>query len=275
VPAWSVMVSVAHAGEAELVADLLWSLGATAVADNGEVLVAGFADLSRAQGAADALTNDGLAATAQPDDGSWRSVWRDFAPDVAVGGVVVRTVRHGSAGVRLGRGPESPGLVIDIDPGDSFGSGHHPSTRQCLAAVVDRAGPGISMLDVGTGSGILAVTAALLGAAPAFAIDIDLAAARAAQTNASANRAPVLVAAAPIHAIRARFDLVVVNLGGARAPLELADLLTAALAPGATLVIGGLLAEQAGPVAGAFGPLGPVRTDLDAGWACLSVTGPS
>ena len=79
---------------------------------------------------------------------------------------------------------QQPGdVVIDLDPGLAFGTGYHPTTYSCLEALEELVRPGYSLLDVGTGSGILAIAAARLGAAHITAVDIDGHAVRAARKN--------------------------------------------------------------------------------------------
>ncbi len=78
-------------------------------------------------------------------------------------------------------------LVITLDPGMAFGTGYHPTTRMCLLSLEQMVTPGISVLDVGTGSGILAVAARLLGASSAVGIDTDPNAVKVAWENCHAN----------------------------------------------------------------------------------------
>lgn len=79
---------------------------------------------------------------------------------------------------------QQPGdMVIDLDPGLAFGTGYHPTTYSCLEALEELVKPGCSLLDVGTGSGILTIAAAKLGAAHITAVDIDGHAVRAARKN--------------------------------------------------------------------------------------------
>ena len=104
--------------------------------------------------------------------------------------------RDHAAGYRAGHfhvrppwiGPDSTGRFVDvvIDPGHAFGSGSHPTTRLMLTALAEHIGPGDRVVDLGTGSGILAIAAARLGA-DVIGIDLDPAAAPAVQTNAMAN----------------------------------------------------------------------------------------
>ena len=83
--------------------------------------------------------------------------------------------------------PSADQIVIELDPGLAFGTGLHPSTRLCLLALEDCAQPGQRVLDVGTGSGILSIAAARLGAGSIVAIDIDDLALQVARENIARN----------------------------------------------------------------------------------------
>ena len=83
----------------------------------------------------------------------------------------------------------TPGeVIVVLDPGMAFGTGTHPTTRLCLTALEDLASPGMEVLDLGTGSGILAISAAKQGAAAVLALDVDEIAVAAAQENVAANQ---------------------------------------------------------------------------------------
>lgn len=269
---WALAVP-ARGAEAEVLADRLWQLGASAVAEEGPTLVAGFAAETTARAAARWLSATGTEGRLIPDDGAWRSAWRAFAPDVVVGPLTIRIVdRAAGGGVSERDATDGAEGVLTIDPGDRFGSGHHPTTRQCLRAVVRLAGPGVSVLDLGTGSGILALAAAAKGAERVVAVDVDPRAARGAAGNAAANGLRVAVACGTMAGIRDRFDVVVANLGGAEAPVALAPNLGAAVAPAGHLVLGGMLDQQAAVVRDAYRRWGSVTAESEAGWTCLTVT---
>lgn len=141
--------------------------------------------------------------------------------------------------------------VVVLDPGLSFGTGQHPTTRFCLEQLVAarRAGQNQSFLDMGTGSGILAIAAAKLGYRPVTAFDFDPDAIRIARRNSSTNRVSRQVrfitqdlSRLPLRPER-RYDVICANL--------IADLLLAEqkrvlarLAPGGTLVLAGILRSQ-------------------------------
>lgn len=171
--------------------------------------------------------------------------------------------------------PRAPGEpVLIVDPGQAFGTGTHESTRLCLDAIADlcRASPPASVLDVGTGSGILAVAAALRGARRVTAVDLDPEAVRCARRHAALNGVDLrLVQADGAKAVRAgAFDLVLANIS---APLlrERRDEIVAARAPAGTLVLSGFLAEDAGALAEAYAGAGRVEPRHDGEWTALVV----
>ena len=83
--------------------------------------------------------------------------------------------------------PQPDEIVVTLDPGMAFGTGTHPTTRLCLAALEDAILPGMRVLDLGTGTGVLAIAAAKQGAASVLALDIDELAVDAARENVAAN----------------------------------------------------------------------------------------
>src|SRR5512145_159320 len=108
-------------------------------------------------------------------------------------------------------------LEIALDPGMAFGTGTHPTTQLCLEALEDHVQPGVNVLDLGSGSGILAIAAAKLGAASVLALDIDPVAVKAAQENVEQNGTAdkIVVQSGSLDSLIAsprRFDLIVVNI---------------------------------------------------------------
>lgn len=141
-------------------------------------------------------------------------------------------------------------LVIRIDPGMAFGTGGHETTRLCLELLEDEmdrsaqsAAP--SLLDLGTGSGILAMAACLLGADRILALDIDPDAVGVARENLALNHLSdrVECGTAPIELLTERFDLIVANIL-AEELVRLAPCLTSCLLPGGALILSGILAEK-------------------------------
>ena len=154
--------------------------------------------------------------------------------------------------------PAAARHVIRLDPGLAFGTGTHPTTRMCLRWLATQAPAftGARVLDYGCGSGILAIGAALFGAATVDAVDIDPAAVQSTRENTTRNslgRAPLPVhAGLPEHA-QGRYNLVLANI--LASPLKLlAPLLCGHLAPGAWLVMAGILNRQAAELQTAYAP---------------------
>lgn len=132
--------------------------------------------------------------------------------------------------------------VLRLDPGLAFGTGTHPTTRMCLRWIATHDLAGARVLDYGCGSGILAMAAKLFGAGPTEAVDIDPAAVSSTQINATANH--VTVEAGLPDMAKGQYQLVLANI--LATPLKvLAPLLCGHLAPGANLVLAGILARQA------------------------------
>jgi ribosomal protein L11 methyltransferase len=192
----------------------------------------------------------------------WSERWREFHRPVTVGGRVhVRAPWHAEA--------QAEAEVV-IDPGQAFGTGAHATTRMCLELLLGL-DPGGALLDVGCGSGVLAIAAAKLGWAPVRGVDHDPLALEATRDNARANGVEVE---------GARYDLL--RDGPApSAPTVLANLLGPLLRrlaavgfagePPRALVVSGLLVPEAGGIAAAFAPLGLHERErrTDGEWAAL------
>ena len=172
----------------------------------------------------------------------------------------------------------APGeTVIRLDPGMAFGTGTHDSTRLCMALAEGLIVGGERVLDLGCGSGILSVTALLLGAESALGVDIDEVAVRACAENAAMNG---LASRANFQkgnladGVRGRYDLIFANIV-ADVILQLAPDLPRLLAPGGALITSGILSERAGEIEAAFADLGlRTKTKLESGgWAALVVVG--
>jgi ribosomal protein L11 methyltransferase len=209
---------------------------------------------------ADSLAALGLTVPGRPhvavlEDSGWADAWREHFRPRAIGGrfVVTPPWETPDAGDRV---------VLIIEPGRAFGTGHHGSTAGCLEAIERLALPRspASAIDLGTGSGILAVALARLGAKRVLAVDDDPDAVAAAGANAARND------------VSARIECLVADvatLATSPAPLVVANILTTAhrrlaahygtfVAPGGALVLGGILDAEAGDVS---------RALRDAGWS--------
>ncbi|MEO7430245.1 MAG: 50S ribosomal protein L11 methyltransferase, partial [Acidimicrobiales bacterium] len=195
--------------------------------------------------------------------------WRAWAAPVRAGR---RVVLHPAW---LPRDGAEDDLVVLLDPGRTFGSGSHPSTRLVVAALEAHCGPGQRVLDVGTGSGVLAVVAALLGAARVDAIDIEAAAPAVVRANAEANgvRERVTASTMPLSEVTGTFDLVLANIG-AGVLRGLANELSARVAPGGLLVLSGLLEDQADAVVAGFVDLTELTRAAEDGWVAVVLRAP-
>jgi ribosomal protein L11 methyltransferase len=260
-------VEVTVAGpDVDLVADELWQLGATAVHfrpldGSSTVLVAGFPTGEAARSVASRIRTGHPTKLVEIADDAWQHAWRQYAEPVHVGSmVVVPAWRPVEVGHR--------GLTVQIDPGPCFGSGSHASTRLLLGELERRVRPGARVLDVGTGSGILAVTAALLGAGSVTAVDIDPDAVAVTRANAAHNGVGdrIDVSTSDAGDVPGVFDLVLANLT-AGTLAELAGPLASRVASGGTLLLGGLLPGQWPHVAARFAGLSlAAETELE-GWS--------
>jgi ribosomal protein L11 methyltransferase len=176
----------------------------------------------------------------------WANAWKEHFHPLKVGRVVIKpTWREWDAA------PDE--IVVELDPGMAFGTGLHPTTQLVLAALQDRVRPGMEILDLGTGSGILAIAAARLGAT-VTALDISEIAVEVARENVQVNglRDAITVSRGSIDAVSGRqFDLVFANII-ASVLAELAPRLAAALRSGAELLGSGIVDERADLVRAAF-----------------------
>jgi ribosomal protein L11 methyltransferase len=165
-------------------------------------------------------------------------------------------------------------IAVVIDPGMAFGTGHHASTRGCLVYLDRLVRPDATqrVLDIGTGSGVLAIAAAKLGAARVWAVDTDLDACRIAAANANANGVGARVhVRSDVAAVDGTFDLVVANLFAGQL-IEMARLIYARLARGGTAIGAGILAAEAKSVREAWQVAGLIAGDQleESEWTTIS-----
>ena len=168
-------------------------------------------------------------------------------------------------------------LVIQIDPGMAFGTGAHPTTRMCLESM-ERICFGESggrlpepVLDVGTGSGVLSIAAALMGATRITAVDIDEEAVRVTRENLAVNGVEAVVAASTTNLVdlKEEYGVVVANIL-AEELVRLSAQLMEKVAPGGWLILSGILTEKEAFVCAGFPGLALVGNPRDAEWSCLT-----
>ncbi len=169
------------------------------------------------------------------------------------------------------RVPDAHAVVVKLDPGLAFGTGTHASTALCLAWLDAHLAPGTRVVDFGCGSGVLAVAAALLGAAEVHAFDIDPQALTATAENAAANGvAPRVQVHAVAGTLPSTNDVLLANIL-ASTLCALAPQFAHAVAAGGTVVLAGLLEHEVSDVTAAYSPWFDVsRFGARDGWAALS-----
>jgi ribosomal protein L11 methyltransferase len=169
--------------------------------------------------------------------------------------------------------PAPDEIVITLDPGMAFGTGTHPTTRLCLEALERALSPGMRVLDLGTGSGVLAIAAAKQGAASVLALDIDDLAVAAARENVGANGVSdvVRVGAGSLDAAGAGYDLVLVNILARVICALLDEGLARTLHPDGVVIASGIIDDQEGEVREAFAGKGieVVERFVERDWVAL------
>ncbi|MCU1381243.1 MAG: ribosomal protein methyltransferase [Acidimicrobiales bacterium] len=246
--------------QVDAVSGCLWLAGAYAVAEEPDgdrvTLVAGFAD--RADATSAAAEVGGEVVDVSP--GAWLDAWREFAVPVRAGRIVVVPAWIEPPAT----GPED--IVLEIDPGRVFGHGGHPTTRLLLEELNRRITGGESVLDVGCGSGVLAIAAARLGAGRVVGIDIDPDCVPVTLANAERAGVTVEVSTTPLAEVPGTFDLVLANIGAD----VLKDLAPQLVARGGMLLLSGLLVDRIDDVAASYA--GTATASMLEGWAALAVT---
>ncbi|TYO97249.1 50S ribosomal protein L11 methyltransferase [Desulfallas thermosapovorans] len=198
----------------------------------------------------------------------WATAWQKYYKPLRVGKNIVVKPYWEDYCARVGE------IIIELDPGMAFGCGTHATTAMCLVLLEEFA-PGCAVVyDVGTGSGILAVAAALLGARQVSAVDIDETAVRAARENARRNGVADRVSVARGNLLddlaAGQADLVVANII-ADVIISLAPAAAAALKPGGRLIASGIINERAREVRRALVAAGlePVKELTEGEWVAV------
>ncbi len=184
----------------------------------------------------------GITFSEIPDE-DWSRRWKEHFKPLMVG-------KRFLVSPTWDKTPSTPGcLIIRIDPGRAFGTGHHETTRLCLEWLESCRSDESSLLDVGTGSGILAIGAALLGFQRVVGIDNDPEAIEVAKENVMLNRLSEkisLLCASP-EALSSWFDVVISNIES-RTLISMSEAISTKLRDKGLLGLSGILAEQAAEV---------------------------
>ena len=254
------------AAEADDVAALLFELGADGVEERDEstlarsgtpgiaTLVASFATHALAQAAAAEMDGTFSPRVTELVGDAWRDEWKKhFVPFRLTDRVTIRPPWQPYTPV------DSAERVLELEPGRAFGTGLHPTTAlvaralEALSNDLFTKNPKATVLDVGTGSGILALVALVLGAANARATDIDPDAVSLAIENAERNGLSSRLSAdtTAIEQVSDVYDVVVANIE-ASVLIAMAAPLAARVKPGGVLVLSGILREREGEVRRAF-----------------------
>ncbi len=264
---------VVDAAEAEEAGGLMWASGVAGIEERDESdgrvrLIAGVPE-EATSAVVEAL--DRWTVEVEPmDPDRWADSWRPYAKAARISGGIVVQPPWIEPIARPGE------LEVVLDPGRAWGHGAHPSTllaAEDLVAAGDLAGR--SVLDVGCGSGLLSVLAALRGADAVVAIDIEAAAVEATLANALVNDVAdsIDVSTTPVQVLDVRFDVVVANIG-LGVLVDLAAPLADRLGPDGRLILSGLLVEQVDAARCAYPDLREMsRRELD-GWGSLVLAAP-
>ncbi len=197
----------------------------------------------------------------------WRQGMRSMRVSCRGSSVVVKPT--------WGRAKISDGeAVVEIDPGMAFGTGAHPTTKLCLKAILrilkdDGAAPK-GLLDVGTGSGVLAIASARLGVKKVVAVDIDPVAVRTARANARRNGAGISVSNTPVERLKGLYPVVVSNILAGELS-RLSRHIAKRVAKDGRLILSGILKGEEDGVVRAYEPLGLrlLRTYTSGEWAAI------
>jgi len=191
-----------------------------------------------------------------PEDEDWMNSWKSHFKILRIGQHLV--IKPTWLELESDTGPDD--IVIELDPGIAFGTGYHPTTATCLEAMEQHITPDMTVLDLGSGSGILTIAAIKLGAEQVIALDIDGQAVSAARRNfrrLGINKQVKLGQGSVPHptARPKSIDLAVANIS-ARGVVDRCPFILTALKPGGLFIASGLLNTQKQEVAVVLEPLG-------------------
>lgn len=209
-----------------------------------------------------ALTPIGELGVRRIAEEDWLEAWRAHYRPLVVGRFLIKP-----SWIDVDRAGH---VVVELDPGMAFGTGLHPTTRQMLEALSSLDLTGVSVLDVGTGSGVLALAAQAAGAARVVAVDVDAVAVRVARENVARAAVTIEVWQGSAADVTGEFDVVLANIV-ARVIGEIAPHLRARTRRGGTLAVAGIIADAAAGTVAALEAAGfaLVSRDVRGDWVAL------
>ena len=220
---------------------------------------------------------DDLVVRELPEDEDWMNSWKSHFKILRIGHHLV--IKPTWLELDSDIGPDD--IIIELDPGIAFGTGYHPTTATCLQAMEQHLTPGMTVLDLGSGSGILTIAAIKLGAQQVIALDIDSQAVSAARRNfrrLGINKQVKLARGSVPHPTAGpkSIDLALANIS-ARGVVDRSPFILTALKPSGLFIASGLLNTQKQEVVDALEPLGfsPISEWPQDEWVTLLYRAPS
>lgn len=204
-------------------------------------------------------------------DEDWSETWKEFFHTEKIG---VRTVIKPTWEEYEAKAGE---VVVELDPGAAFGTGQHATTALCIRALEEIVKPGMTVFDVGTGSGVLSIVAAKLGAKRVEAVDFDPVAVRVARENVHQNGAEDVVRTGRsdlLKSVEGKADLIIANII-ADIIVRLFDEVEGSLAAGGTMLLSGIIEDRLRDVVEAAVRHGFAveKIEQEKGWAAVIVKG--
>lgn len=203
------------------------------------------------------------------DEEEWQNSWKQHFHALHIGRNIVINPSW------LEYAPKESEVVVTLDPGMAFGTGHHPTTRMCLERIEEFVKQGMDILDVGCGSGILSISAAKLGARSVYGLEIDSVAVRVAKQNVDENDVGPTVRIAegtlPHRDVRLNsYDIAVANISS-KVVTEITEHLVKAVRPGGKLIVSGILLDNKASVEEALTEWNASieHMDVDSDWVTL------
>ena len=204
-------------------------------------------------------------------DEDWAEMWKEFFHTEKIGARTVIKPTWEEYEAKAGE------IVVELDPGAAFGTGQHATTSLCIRALEDLVRPGMTVFDVGTGSGVLAIVAAKLGAKRVEAVDFDPVAVRVARENVRQNGAEDVVRTERsdlLKSVAGKADLIIANII-ADIIVRLFGEVKGSLVAGGTMLLSGIIEDRLPDVVEAAAQHGFAveKIEQEKGWAAVIVKG--